>query len=243
MKKIKIIIAILSIFFTFGTASAIPPMPAGIGSGLPYSAGIAANLPGSCSAPAIYYATDTGAYYQCGSDGTFALSSVPNAADGSRQLLMGNNSTFSPTASTYGLVFVAGVPKFIVNGALQTALTKAQVFSNCTTVKALVATDDFPVAIFPYAITITGVRIYHIGSTDLQGQFDECTGTSGVCTSLTPVDVDIDATVASVWTANTSDGGVLDNPGIAANNGIWWHTTSVTGTNTFATMCFYYTID
>jgi hypothetical protein len=114
------------------------------------------------------------------------------------------------------------------------------VFSNCTTVKALVAADDFPVAIFPYAITITASRLYHIGSTEVVGQFDECTGASGVCTSLTTINADITASSASVWTA---DDGSMSNASIAANNGIWWHTTSVTGTNTFATMCFFYTID
>lgn len=121
-----------------------------------------------------------------------------------------------------------------------TPINKTQTFNNCTTVKALVDTDDFPVAIFPYAVTITGVRIYHIGSTEMVGQFDECTGSAGTCTTLTTVDADITASSASVW---TSDDASLTNPTIAANNGIWWHTTSVTGTNTFATMCFNYTID
>jgi len=141
------------------------------------------------------------------------------------------------TPSSGTLTNATGLPATGVTG---TAIVKTQVFQKCTTVKALVATDDFPVEIFPYAITITAVRLYHIGSTEVVGQFDECTGASGVCTSLTTVDADITASSASVWTA---DDGSLTNPTIAANNGIWWHTTSVAGTNTFATMCFFYTID
>jgi hypothetical protein len=114
-------------------------------------------------------------------------------------------------------------------------------FSKCVTIKGAVATDDFPVEHFPYAITITATSLYMQGSTALVGGFDECTGSGGICTTLTPFDTtDMTASAANTWYAAAS---AFENAAIAANNGIFWHTTSVTGTNTFAIACFTYTVD
>lgn len=109
----------------------------------------------------------------------------------------------------------------------------------CLVVKGATAADDYPFEKFPYAITITDIHVYAIGGTNVVGGLDECTGTNGVCSSVTAVDSDITGTVGS----NVEDDGTLTNGGIAANNWIQWHTTSVSGTNTSLSVCFNYTID
>lgn len=118
-------------------------------------------------------------------------------------------------------------------------LTKSQTFTKCSVIKGATTADDYPIEKFPYAITITGIRVYAIGGTNVVGGLDECTGTNGACSSVTAVDSDITGTAGS----SVADDGSLTNGGIAANNWIQWHTTSVSGTNTSLSVCFNYTID
>lgn len=120
-----------------------------------------------------------------------------------------------------------------------TLLTKANTFTKCAVIKGATATDDYPIEKFPFAITITGIHVYTIGGTNVVGGLDECTGTNGVCSSVTAVDTDITGTAGN----DVADDGALSNGGIAANNWIQWHTTSVSGTNTSVSICFNYTID
>ena len=49
-------------------------------------------------------------------DVTFPGKVITTAADGSRELCLGNNTTYTPTASTYGFAYVAGLPKFNIYG-------------------------------------------------------------------------------------------------------------------------------
>jgi hypothetical protein len=111
-------------------------------------------------------------------------------------------------------------------------------YSKCTTIDSVVNTSDYPLERFPYAITITNIKVYSVGD-NVVGGLDECTGTNGVCSSVTAVDSDITAADG----VEASDDGSLTNPGIAAGNRIRWHTTSHTGTNTFTQICFEYTVD
>lgn len=109
----------------------------------------------------------------------------------------------------------------------------------CAVIKAATTADDYPLEKFPGAITITDIHVYAIGGTNVVGGLDECTGTAGVCSSVTAVDADITGTAGS----NVEDDGTLTNGGIAAGNWVQWHTTSVSGTNTSLSVCFNYTID
>ena len=111
-------------------------------------------------------------------------------------------------------------------------------FSKCTTIDNVVDASDYPLEKFPQAVTITNVKVYSIGD-NVVGGLDECTGTNGVCSGTTAVDADITAADG----VEASDDGSLTNPGIAAGNWIRWHTTSHTGSNTSASICFFYTLD
>jgi hypothetical protein len=112
-------------------------------------------------------------------------------------------------------------------------------FSKCTVIDNAVAASDYPIEKFPQAITITNVKVYVIGGTNVIGGLHECTGTNGTCGTKTAVDADITGTAGN----EVSDDGSLTNSGIATGNYIYWDTTSVSGTNTSLTVCFYYTLD
>lgn len=126
-----------------------------------------------------------------------------------------------------------------VTSAGRSMVTNGSTQQKCFVIKGATDSDDYPVEKFPMAITITGIRVYAIGGTNVVGGLDECTGTNGVCSSVTAVDSDITGTAGS----QVSDDGSLTNGGIAANNWIQWHTTSVSGTNTSLSVCFNYTVD
>lgn len=110
-------------------------------------------------------------------------------------------------------------------------------YSKCTTIDNVVDTSDYPLEKFPYAVTITNIKVYSIGD-NVVGGLDECTGTNGVCSTLTAVDADITAADG----VEASDDGSLTNGGIASGNWIRWHTTSHTGTNTSTSICFFYIV-
>ena len=111
-------------------------------------------------------------------------------------------------------------------------------YSKCTTIDNVVDGSDYPLERFPYAITITNIKVYGVGD-NVVGGLDECVGTNGVCSSVTAVDADITAGDG----VEASDDGSLTNGAIAAGNRIRWHTTSHTGTNTYTQICFDYTVD
>lgn len=113
-------------------------------------------------------------------------------------------------------------------------------FQKCITIDNAVAASDYPAESFPVPITIVRVKVYQTGADNVIGQWDECTGTNGACTSTTAVDT-ADITAADGVVAY--DDGTLSNPGIAAGNILRWRTTSVGGTNTSCMACFYYTMD
>ena len=141
--------------------------------------------------------------------------------------------TLSPPTGALGTVTVT------LPAATTTLLGKNQTFQKCAVIKGATSTDDYPIEKFPVAITITGIHVYAIGGTNVVGGLDECTGTNGVCSSVTAVDSDITGTAGS----DVADDGSLTNGTIAANAWIQWHTTSVSGTNTSVSVCFNYTID
>lgn len=113
------------------------------------------------------------------------------------------------------------------------------VYTKCTTAVGVTSSSDWPVERFPYAVTITDIYVYQRGATNVIGGLDECTGTNGTCGSVSAVDSDITGTDGN----EVQDDGTLSNGGIAAGNRIYWHTTSVSGTNTDLQICFDYTID
>jgi hypothetical protein len=112
--------------FTSGTANYFWATPNG-STGVPSLRAIVA-----ADIPALSYAPVSGsANYQAasailaalagltitvaGNDITVPGKIITTAADGSRELLLGNNTTYTPTASTYGMAYVGGLPKFNIN--------------------------------------------------------------------------------------------------------------------------------
>jgi hypothetical protein len=80
--------------------------------------GLESAKPATCTAgQGTYFATNTngGTLYFCDSTNHWTAFWALGA-DGTYQWNVLNNTTFTPTASTYGMAFVGGVPKFIING-------------------------------------------------------------------------------------------------------------------------------
>ncbi len=125
--------------------------------------------------------------------------------------------------------------------ATTTLIGKNTPITQCAVIPAAATTDDLPIFKAPAALTIvaSSIHVYAIGGTNVVGGLDECTGTNGVCSSVTAVDSDITGTAGS----DVADDGTLTNAGIASGNWIQWHTTSVSGTNTSLSVCFSYTLD
>ena len=69
-----------------------------------------------------------------------------------------------------------------------------------------------PIFKAPYALTIVAgsIHVHTIGGTSVVGGLDECTGTAGVCSSVTAVDADITGTADT----DVADDGSLTNAGI-----------------------------
>lgn len=171
-------------------------------------------------------------YNSDGLDNTYGIN-VMNTADPTGGYLEGGLFWFNGTSN---------IPKQrnADNTATLEVLTSGVAkFSKCTAVDNAVAASDYPIEKFPQAITITNVKVYAIGGDNVVGGLDECTGTNGVCSATTAVDTDITGTAGN----EVSDDGSLTNPGVAAGNWIRWHTTSVSGTNTSLSVCFFYTLD
>jgi hypothetical protein len=140
-----------------------------------------------------------------------------------------------PTTTGQIPIYNASTDKW-VPGTVEEAQTT---FQKCTTALAVTSDSNWAIERFPYAITITDIYVYQNGATNVIGGLDECTGTNGVCSSVTAVDSDITGTDG----AEVQDDGTLTNGGITAGNRVYWHTTSVSGTNEDIQICFDYTID
>jgi len=171
-------------------------------------------------------------FVSSGADNTFGLN-VMNTADPTGGYLAAGTMWFDGTRN---VIKQRKSDNTVTYEVLSASVAK---FSKCFTIDNAIATSDYPVEKFPQAITITNVKVYQIGATNVIGGLEECTGTNGVCTASTDVDADITGTNG----AEVSDDGSLSNPGIAAGNWIKWHTTSVSGTNTSLSVCFFYTLN
>jgi hypothetical protein len=99
------------------------------------------------------------------------------------------------------------------------------------------AASDAPFWRVPFAITMRAIHVQVTGGTSVTGGLDEYNSAGAAIVAA--VDADIVANAA----ASTDDDGGLTNPGIAAGNYLYWHTTSVDGTITSVTVSFEYTAD
>jgi len=170
-------------------------------------------------------------YKSAGTDNAYGIN-VMNTEDPTGANLEGGLSWFNGTSN---------IPKQrnADNTATLEYLTSGIAkFSKCTTIDNAVDESDYPLERFQQAVTITTIKVYSVGD-NVVGGLDKCTGTNGVCSSVTAVDADITATDG----VEASDDGSLTNGVIAAGNRIRWHTTSHTGTNTFVQVCFDYVMD
>lgn len=79
------------------------------------SSGLASALPATCTAPQVYFATDTKAYYLCSAANEWFIASQ-KGADGTYGITVENNTTRAPTASAYEIYPEGGVWKINTNG-------------------------------------------------------------------------------------------------------------------------------
>lgn len=106
---------------------------------------------------------------------------------------------------------------------------------NCMTFGATSSFDIPALWRFPYAVTIVGWHCLEAGATNVVGGFDECDGNGANCNAMSS-----DATCTTTNTNVTSLNGYA---AIDAGHYIGWHTTSVSGVNSWATICIDYTVD
>lgn len=110
-------------------------------------------------------------------------------------------------------------------------------YTKCQVLGGAVGGASYPMEYFPYAITVTGMHCYALGGTSVTGAFDDCTGTNGVCSSITAFGSDMTCTAASDVT------GTVTHTSVPANHWIQWHNTSASGTNLSLSMCFTYNVN
>lgn len=82
---------------------------------LSQSSGLASALPGTCSYPAVYFATDTKDYYFCTASNEW-YKAFGKGSDGNFKITLLNNTAASPTDSTDELYFEANILKANQNG-------------------------------------------------------------------------------------------------------------------------------
>jgi len=117
-------------------------------------------------------------------------------------------------------------------GAAQKVLPSVQYAS--FVIPAPVATDDILIMKAPYGMTLTGVDCIVQGTTSITGQLQECSATGGDCAD-TDSDITCDADGAAA-------DGTFSNGSIDSGDWILWKTTSVSGTPTFLTVTFKFTV-
>ena len=120
-------------------------------------------------------------------------------------------------------------PTFQAAQGVAVTYTKSFVITNPT------SSADSSIGSFPAAITITQIRVLCVNGTSITGGLDECDANGA-----NPVAVDADIVASAGTTAR--DDTSLTNPGIDADDMLYWHTTSVSGAVTKAIITVYYTI-
>lgn len=110
-------------------------------------------------------------------------------------------------------------------------------FTKSFTITSVTSAGDFG-AIWksPFNITIRKISVVQTGATNVVGQLDECDADGANCATIDSSDI-------TATTTNVDDDGTLSNASVDANDWVGWHTTSVSGTNTRATVTFNYTVD
>lgn len=88
----------------------------------------------------------------------------------------------------------------------------------------------------PWAITMRSINVVQVGATNVVGQLDECDSGGASCATIDSSDITADG-------GNDADDGSLSNASVDANDWVGWHTTSVSGTNTYIGVTFCYTVD
>jgi hypothetical protein len=108
--------------------------------------------------------------------------------------------------------------------------------TQCLTIRTAAASDDYPALFrFAYAVTIRAWHCLQAGATNVIGGMDNCDANGANCNAVS-TDLTCTATEADNSTLNSY-------ASLAAGRYLGWHVTSVSGTNTWLTICFDYTID
>jgi len=122
-----------------------------------------------------------------------------------------------------------------IAAALADRVSRSDTLSKSFVIGSIDDTYDFPFWQTKEAITITAVSAVSTGGTNVVGALQEynATGTS------------VDAAVDGDWTITTSEytDASFTNAGIDAGDWLGWKTTSVSGTVTFFSITFEYTVD
>jgi hypothetical protein len=114
--------------------------------------------------------------------------------------------------------------------------TSTTPFTQCTTIKSTTNTDDYSGLFrFAYAVTLRAWHCIQAGATKVIGGVDNCDGNSTNCHAVT-----IDGNCTTIEFDNST---LNSYKAVPSGHYVGWHTTSVTGTNTWTTVCIDYTID
>ena len=169
--------------------------------------------------------------------GAVVLGTSPTIdAGGSTSLEIPNG--VNPTVSVAGQISVdssaTSGSAFRFYGDAQYTLPAWQRLSFCITNPT--ASADRAIGSFPANITIRQIRVLAEDGTNIIGGLDEADANG-----LNTVAVDSDITATAGTT--TTDDGTLTNPTIDANDQLFWHTTSVSGTPTKVVVTVYFSYD
>ncbi len=179
--------------------------------------------------------TTAGASLAVGSTGQFTVSSA-GAVYTTASLRVPNGA--NPSVATAGFLAVdtsatsGGMLRFYdtAERAIPGYYSKSFAISGATTA------SDYPIWKTPWNITIRAIHVMTVGGTNVIGGLDECDGNAASCGA-------IDADITGAAGTNANDDGSLTNGTVDANDYVYWHTTSVSGTNTSVTVTFEYTVD
>jgi hypothetical protein len=147
---------------------------------------------------------------------------------GSERVRIGAGVTIgSPTGGDKGAGTINAVELYSNGVPLMDTLRMSFVLPSPT------ASSDYPLGSFPENITIVRIKVLCIGGTNIIGGLDEADVDGG---SAVAVDSDITGTAGTAAWDDTN----LTNPTIDADDELLWHTTSVSGSPTSATITVYY---
>ena len=152
-------------------------------------------------------------------------SKIPAGADGTWQLILQNNTTFTPTASTYGLAYVAGLPKFNINATKYSPTYSADaspiiLTTGGTTARTITLPDAaITVARIDAGQTFTGVQNFAsqpTGITDRLGATFDGGGSAIAVNKIAYVHIPYLVTAINQWTVlcdvNTTTSGIVITP-------------------------------